>query len=162
MELVAIGISFSAIIVSFVSFYFNWRHSKTLVLADVITRQRIEWLGNVRTSITDFINACLFDDEIKNILEKKYRVELYLNPEKIEVSESITEASKQRDLHKALIISMNKCASIKLEHGDMETAIEDVVAKAQDVLDMTWKIAKGEATFVRKEQTKKQRKNLNV
>lgn len=117
-------LSLLALIISILGFFLN----KRTLLTEVITKQRIEWISNVRASITTFVSACLYEECEAAMLEAKARVELYLNQNNTE--------------HLLLIEAMDNCIAVR---ENAKANINQVILAGQFVMNQSWKRMKRES-----------------
>jgi hypothetical protein len=131
---IAIAISSLALVVSALSLFL----SRRTLMTEVITKQRMEWIHNVRGAVTEFVSACLQSTDKAEITVKKMRVELFLN-------------YNNQD-HLPLIEAMNDCCSC----GEVTiTYVEKVVESTQKLLNKSWRRMKIESGMSRNFEKKR-------
>ena len=135
------GFSLLAIIISILSYTHNRRTLKT----EIISKQRIDWINNVRSATTELVNTWLHEDDVLKTEEKKYRVELFLNPENKE--------------HKRLIRLLNSdCFKDCADKSSKSKYIDEIVSETQALLNNSWRRMKIEAGMSKRFERKRDSK----
>ena len=119
-----IFISFISLIISLLGFFLNRR----TLLTEVISKQRIEWISNLRVAIAEFVSAYLNKGNDPVFMDKKAGVMLFLN--------------SKNDEHKQLLDAIKDCS---INDKDKVMNVDKIVLAGQFVINRSWKRMKREA-----------------
>lgn len=137
LSIIATAISILAFAVSVFNLLLDRRRLKT----DAITRNRIDWIKEVRDLIWQFVTICWEHPEDVNA--------------KVRIATKIRLYTKQGDVYRSLLSAIDTCIS------DQTTVIEhvdDLIKQGQDTLNDVWIRMKREAGITTREDRKYQRK----
>ncbi len=123
----------SAIVASlaFVLSILNFFHSRRSLFVDTISKQRVDWITNIRVTVREFIYAYIDGDDANDLLKKKYAVELWLNSKSTE--------------HAKLLGLLDQC--MMGDKNQKEANIQALIEETQHLLNLNWGKMKNEAKY---------------
>ncbi len=140
-------ITFTASAIAAIFSFLSYRQSKSAIISDVISRQRIEWMQNVREATIGYISIIRNPSStIEMVLASQNKVELYLNP--------------NNKKHKSFLNTIDICT--KQFGKDNNSNISELIRDTQTLLNTFWRLAKIEAGNISKIQAKHEKKLNNI
>jgi len=130
-------VSSTAVLISIISLMLTKRQ----VITGVITKNRIEWINNVREHLMDFLEEYINEADKIKLRVIKSKIEMHIRNDAI---------------YKTLINNLSKCIDNLYNEADYG----ELVAEAQIVLNKSWHRTKREAGIKKKEE-KKLKKHLS-